>query len=173
MPKDYAKTEEQASQEQASQPPPATGQVSDTRKVLATLDEVFSTFKNQLQDEAPKPFEGNAKIAVDVFNDIVAGLQLKSLPSVLTIVKGPLSPTAIEFGWKDDTNNADGYKVKRCQGQYCQDLVEIGQLKPGARSFRDDNLSSNTTYRYQVIAFNFRGETPSNILEVKTTNPVK
>ena len=167
--KDHAKTEGQASQEPASQPPATTGPASDMRKLLATLDEVFSAFRNQLKDETPPPFDGNAKVAVDVFNDIVAGLRLKFLPRALKVNGRVLSLTEIELTWTDDTNNADGYKVKRCQGQYCQEPVEIRQLKPTARSFRDVNLFNNTTYRYQVVAFNFRGETSSNIVDVTTT----
>jgi hypothetical protein len=166
--KDHAKNEGHASQEQASQPPATTGQASDMRKLLVTLDEVFSTFGNQLKDETPPPFDGNAKVAVDVFNDIVAGLRLKFLPQALKIGGRAVSLTEIELTWTDDTNNADGYKVKRCQGQNCSDLVEVRQLSPAVRSFLDVNLAPYTTYRYQVVAFNFRGETSSNIVDVTT-----
>src|SRR5262249_25571970 len=65
---------------------PEAARVSDMHEVLTTLEQVFSTFRTQLQNEAPKPFEGGAaKVAVDTFNDIVAGLKFKSLPSALTI----------------------------------------------------------------------------------------
>jgi hypothetical protein len=165
MAKDPRKTEEQA----AETPEVA----SDMHRVLTTLDQVFSTFRTQLQGEAPKSFQGAAKVAVDKFNDIIAGLKFKSLPSALTIAATNLSsPTAIsiELKWTDNTSDADGYKVKRCEGQGCLDLVEITRLPSSARSFKDDtNLSSNTTYRYQLVTFNARGETPSTIAEATTT----
>ena len=142
---------------------------SEMHRVLATLDQVFSTFRTQLREEASKPFDGAAKVAVDTFNDILAGLKFKSLPAALQITAKPISLTEIEITWADDTANADGYRVKRCEGQYCQDLDEVSQLPASARSFRDVNLSGNTTYRYQVITFNSRGETPSNIINVTTT----
>jgi hypothetical protein len=164
--KDNPKTEERTLEA------PEAARGSDMHKVLSTLDHVFSTFRTQLQDEAPKPFDGAAKVAVDTFNDIVAGLKFKSLPSALKIAARPISLTEIELTWMDDTVNADGYKVKRCQGERCVDLVEIRQLSPTVRSFRDVNLSGNNTYRYQLITFNYRGETPSNILCVTTmANP--
>jgi hypothetical protein len=165
--KDNPKTEEQTHEALEA----ARGG-SDMHRVLTTLDQVFSTFRTQLRDETPKPFDGAAKVAVDAFNDIVAGLKFKSLPSALKIAAIPISLTEIELTWTDDTVNADGYKVKRCQGQYCHDLVEVGQLSPSVRSFRDVNLSGNGTYNYQLVTFNSRGETPSNIVEVTTTaNP--
>src|SRR5215467_6954964 len=164
--KDNPKTDERTSEAQEG----ARG--SDMHRVLSTLERVFSTFRNQLQNEAPKPFDGAAKIAVDEFNDIVAGLKFKSVPAALTIVARPVSLTEIELTWTDDTGNADGYIVKRCEGAHCYDLDEISQLSPNVRSFRDVNLSGHTTYRYQLVTFNFRGETASNIVSVTTTaNP--
>ncbi|MFZ0134392.1 MAG: fibronectin type III domain-containing protein [Desulfobacterales bacterium] len=158
--KDNPKTEGQTNEA------PEAARGSDMHGVLTTLDQVFSTFRTQLRDEAPKPFDGAAKIAVDAFNDIVAGLKFNSLPDALKIAARPISLTEIELTWTDDIVNADGYKIKRCQGQYCQDFIELGQLLPSARFFRDVNLSGNITYRYQLVAFNARGETPSNIVNV-------
>jgi hypothetical protein len=148
---------------------PESARGSDMQRLLTTLDQVFSTFKTQLRDEAPKPFDRAAKVAVDTFNDIVAGLKFKSLPTALKIAARPILPTEIELTWTDDTLNADGYRVKRCEGQYCEDLVEVIQLSANVPSFRDVNLAPNITYRYQLVTFNFRGETPSNIVNVTTT----
>jgi hypothetical protein len=81
-----------------------------------------------------------------------------------------LSPTDIELIWTDLAGNADGYRVERCEGYTCHDLVEIARLASTERSFKDFNLSTNISYRYRVVAFNFRGETPSNIVEITPTN---
>lgn len=170
MPKDYTKTEEQASQS-----PPAPWQASDMGKLLTTLDKVFSTFREQLRDEAPRPFTGNAKIAVDAFNDILARLRFETRPQAFKITGKALSLTEIELSWTDVAGNADGYRVERCEGYNCSDLHEVGRLASTERSYKDFNLSSNTLYRYQVVAFNFRGETPSNVFDVTTlsTYPAK
>ncbi len=170
--KDDPKTEEQA-----SQPPPATGQASDMRSLLNTLDRVFSTFREQLQGEAPNPFNDNAKLAVATFNDIVARLRFETRPGAIKELTGnPLSSTQIQLTWKDDAGNADGYRVERCQGGGCNPLAEVGRTGSTEQSFTDSNLSPSTTYRYRVVAFNLRGEAPStNVLEVKTlsTNPAE
>jgi hypothetical protein len=140
---------------------------SDMRGLLSTLDRVFSTFREQLQTEEPKPFTGNAKIAVDTFNDIAAGLKFQSLrPRAITVEVTNVLPTEIELTWTDVPNNADGYRVERCQGCGCSDLDEIARLPSTARVFRDTNLSERTSYRYRIVAFNDRGATPSNIVDV-------
>jgi hypothetical protein len=160
--KDNAKTEEHASHHA----PESTHR--DMDRILTTLDQVFSTFRSQLRDETPKHFDGAAKVAVDVFNDIIAGLSFKSIPRAVTIYGQAVSPREIDLIWTDDANNADGYIVKRCQGNHCHNLEEIVRLTSGARSFPDFDVTSRTSYRYQVVAFNSRGETPSNTVEVGT-----
>jgi hypothetical protein len=162
-----ASNDPKAAERATGAPEAASG--PDIGSVLATLDQVFSTFRAQLQDEAPEPFEGAAKVAVDTFNDIVAGLNFRSLPAAPEIAAKPISSTEIELTWTDDTLNAEGYRVRRCQGRDCTDFVEAGQqLSPTARSFLDASLSASTTYRYQLVAFNFRGETPSDPVTVTT-----
>jgi hypothetical protein len=148
---------------------PESARGSDMQRLLTTLDQVFSTFKTQLRDEAPRPFNPAAQVAVDTFNDIVAGLKFRSLPTALKIAARPILPTKIELTWTDDTLNVDGYRVKRCEGQYCEDLVEVIKLSANVRCFQDVSLSPNTTYRYQLVSFNSRGETPSNTVNVTTT----
>lgn len=149
-------------EEQATHRPPA----DDTRRLLNTLDQVFSTFRGQLHTETPRPFTVNAQIAVDTFNDIVAGLRFESRPRAITIAARSLSATEIELTWTDVPNNADGYRIERCDGYNCSDFDDVARLTPLARSFCDTNLSEHTLYRYRVIAFNVRGEAVSNVVEV-------
>lgn len=162
--KDNPKTEERAYR------PQEETQASEMNRLLTTLDRVFSTFREQLQTEAPKPFTGNAKIAVETFNDIFAGLRFESRPRAVTITAKELSPTEIELTWSDAAANADGYRVERCEGYHCDDLNPIAQLASSERFFRDSHLSATTPYRYRVIAFNVSGETPSNIVDITPTN---
>src|SRR5262249_10450365 len=145
---------------------------SDKDRVLNTLNQVFSTFREQLQTETPNPFNDDGKIAVATFNDIVARLRFETLQTKAENLKGTrLSSTQIQLPWTDATvGNADGYRVERCEGSSCTDLDEVGRARPTERAFTDSNLSPNTTYRYQVVAFNFRGDAPpSNIISVPPT----
>jgi len=163
--KDNPKNEEQVSQS------PESRQASDMHKVMIALKEVFSTFRSQLRDDVPKPFADEAKIAVDVFNDIVAGLRLESRPKAIKIEAKQLSPTEIDLTWTDAIGNADGYRVERCEGYNCQDWEEIARLTSIRRIFKDFDFVTNTLYRYKVVAFNFRGEISSNIVDITPTTP--
>jgi hypothetical protein len=161
--KDNPKNEEQMYQ------PPDGNRSTDMHKVLTALDEVFSAFRSQLRDEVPKPFTGDAKIAVDVFNDIVAGLRLEARPRAIKIEVRQFSPTEIDLTWTDTIGNADGYRVERCEGYNCQDWEEIARLTSIERIFKDFNFVTNTLYHYRVMAFNFRGEISSNIVDITPT----
>lgn len=158
-------------EEQANRSP-GHAEESDTRRLLSTLDGVFSTFRAQLRTDAPKPFAGNAKIAVDTFNDIATGLKFKSRPRAFTVASPQeLSPTEVVLTWTDIAGNADGYRVERCEGHRCHDFDEIAQLASSERSFTDSNLFTGTPYRYRVIAFNFGGDMSSNIVDITLTTP--
>src|SRR5512144_2357528 len=110
-------------QEQTDEAPGAA-RGPDVDTVLTTLNQVFSTLRTQLQDQVPTPFSPAAEVAVATFNDIVADLRfdLGFSPSALVIAARPISLTEVELTWTDDTVNADGYGVNRCQGQSCEDL---------------------------------------------------
>jgi hypothetical protein len=163
--KDSPKTEQQGYQ------PPESGRPSDMDRVLTTLDRVFARFGDRLQTETPRRFTGNAEIAVGVFNDIVAGLKLEAAPVAVTLAARIVSATEVELTWTDVAGNADGYRVERCQGYRCHNLEEIDRLPSTARFFRDANVAPNTSYRYQLIAFNVRGEAGSNIVDITPASP--
>ena len=151
-----------------------TESVVDTKQILlATLTEVFSTFEDRLRTQTPKPFEGAALVAVNTFNDIVAGLNLQFPPDKpnLTVKDEDISSGEIKLHWTDDTTNAEGFKVWRCQGDSCEDFVEIKTVSSSTRTYLDDNLASKTTYRYKLTAFNSRGEATSAIASASTKPP--
>lgn len=166
MPKDNPSSEHQAHH------PPEPTPSSEMDRVLETIDRVFARFGDRLHPtETERPFTGNAQIAVGVFNDIVAGLKFESRPQAISISAHRGSLTEIDLTWTDLAGNADGYRVERCQGYGCQHLEEIARLPSTARSFQDTNLTEHTSYRYRVVAFNARGEAPSNVVDVATSTP--
>ena len=139
---------------------------ADAQRLLNTLDRVFSTFREQLRTEEPRPFTGNAKIAADTFNDIVAGLAFQSRrPGQFSLEAKRVSATEIDLTWTDA--RADSYRVERCEGQGCEDMDEIASRLPSTqRSFHDTNLPEKTFLRYRVVAVDARGETASAIVGI-------
>ena len=138
------------------------------KELIASVTEALKPSQSNTQNQAQKPFEGNAKVAVEVFNEIVARLRLRFHPDPPNLAIKSSSSTEIELIWKDDTNNADGFKVWRCQGSSCKDFSEIKELGSNVRTYWDNNLSSKTSYRYKLSAFNIKGEAFSKIIDVTT-----
>nr|MBA2645451.1 fibronectin type III domain-containing protein [Pyrinomonadaceae bacterium] len=68
------------------------------------------------------------------------------------------STSRIDLTWTDNSNNEQGFKVERCTGPGCSDFEEIGQVGAGVTSYGDTGLTSNTTYRYRVRAYNAGGD---------------
>lgn len=168
---DYQKTQAKTRQRTSDTPsmvsePSPTPDI--TQEILTTLNKVFATFQGQLQNQTPKPLDGAAKAAVEAVDNIVAALNFRFLPVGPKLTAKAISATEIELTWTDDTYNADGYRLKRCQGTACGNLIEITTLAKNLRSYRDANLSGNTVYRYQLVAFNVKGEGSSDIVELAT-----
>jgi hypothetical protein len=114
----------------------------------------------------PPPFPPNAETAVRVFNDIVSGVRLEARPRAIMLTANRVSPGQIDLGWTDAVNNAAGYRVERGRGKPYSDLEEIARLPATARSYADHDVKPDESYRYRVVAFNARGETPSNEVEI-------
>lgn len=98
-------------------------------------------------------------------------------PEPLTPPAAPLSLSAdassaaiVSLSWTDASNNEEGFRVERCvvKGRRCLAAVVVGTTGPNVEKFDDPSVSRNTTYQYQVVAFNAAGETLSDIAIVKT-----
>jgi len=82
-----------------------------------------------------------------------------------------VSASQINLAWTDNSNNEDGFKIERCQGNGCSNFVEIAQVGVNVTSFSDIGLTSNTRYRYRVRAFNTGGNSAySNIAQARTSH---
>jgi hypothetical protein len=55
--------------------------------------------------------------------------------------------------WQDNSANEDGFKVYRKTG-VGGTYTQIGQVGAGVATFTDTGLAENTTYCYQIGAFN-------------------
>jgi hypothetical protein len=88
-------------------------------------------------------------------------------PSNLTATA--VSTSQINLAWTDNSNNEDGFKIERCQGNGCSSFVEIAQVGPNVTTFNNTGLARNTRYRYRVRAFNGGGNSAySNIAAART-----
>jgi hypothetical protein len=171
--KSNPESEKQASQQQAvAQPAP------DVNQVLAKWTELLETqnrlLEVRIQSQTPNRFRGTAaEVAVNTYYNVVAGLQLRPTPEAPQNLEATaISPTEIElkWDWPDKANNADGFKIYRCQGSGCENFVEIeSKVSISKKSYVDRGLSGGEIYRYRMSAFKFPLESAfSNIAEAKT-----
>ena len=88
-------------------------------------------------------------------------------PSNLTATA--VSNSQINLSWSDNSNNEDGFKIERCQGNNCTNFVQIAQVGANVVTFNNTGLASFTRYRYRVRAFNVVGNSAySNIAGART-----
>jgi chitodextrinase len=90
-------------------------------------------------------------------------------PSELTATAVGISQ--INLAWTDNSGGQAGFYVERCIGAGCTSFAQIAQLSSGVTTFPNSGLSSNTTYRYRIRAFNVYGISGySNTAEATTFN---
>jgi hypothetical protein len=162
--RDYPKPEAEPNPQSQQSPVAQSG--AGTSQVLDTLTQVFSTFQKHLQNQPPREFDANTLAAASVFNDIIAGLELRPLSNVpaLKINPEPQNKIKLEWDWIDnDEYTAKSFKIWRCEGQDCQNFSPIAEInsEAGRQSYSyidDKEISTGNTYRYLVSAITSRGE---------------
>src|SRR5215210_2235537 len=82
-----------------------------------------------------------------------------------------VSTTQISLSWSDNSENEDGFRIERCQGNSCTNFAQVAQVGANVTTFSSTGLLKNTWYRYRVRAFDVSGNSAfSNIVTVKTSN---
>jgi hypothetical protein len=80
-----------------------------------------------------------------------------------------ISSSQINLSW-NASSRADGYNVYRCTGASCTPTTLVHN--ESSTSWSDIGLTSNTTYRYRLTAYNEAGESGySSIVSCTTYNP--
>jgi Fibronectin type III domain len=80
-----------------------------------------------------------------------------------------VSSSQVDLSW-DASSGADGYNVYRCIGASCTPTALVHSVS--TTSWSDIGLTSNTTYRYRLTAYNETGESGySSIVSCTTYNP--
>ncbi|UCD22442.1 MAG: fibronectin type III domain-containing protein [Chloroflexota bacterium] len=80
-----------------------------------------------------------------------------------------LSSSQIDLSW-DASTEADGYYVYRCEGTDCTPATKVHTAS--GTSWSDTGLTSSTTYRYRVTAFNEAGESDYSPIVSSTTQGI-
>ncbi|MCF7875439.1 fibronectin type III domain-containing protein [Candidatus Bipolaricaulota bacterium] len=79
-------------------------------------------------------------------------MTLKSIPGVPRNVQAtPLSSSEIKLSWKDWSDNEDGFRIYR-------NGTEIATLGPNTTGYLDTGLNPNSSYSYEIAAYNDSGE---------------
>ena len=68
-----------------------------------------------------------------------------------------VSSSRIDLRWTDNSSDEEGFEIERCQGSGCTNFLKIATVGRGVTSYANTGLSANTTYRYQVRAYNAAG----------------
>jgi hypothetical protein len=80
-----------------------------------------------------------------------------------------VSSSQINLTWADNSNNEDGFKVKRCSGSGCTPTTVIATLGANTTSYNNTGLSASTSYSYVVVAFNSGGDSGASNTASATT----
>ena len=80
----------------------------------------------------------------------------------------PSNASQLTLNWTDNSDNEDGFKIERKQGQ-TGTFTQISTVGAGTSSYTDSNLATETTYCYQVRAFNGAGDSAYSNEDCSTT----
>ena len=80
-----------------------------------------------------------------------------------------VSKSQINLSWTDNAGNETGFRIERCKGTTCINFALIATVGANATSYSNTGLSSNTSYRYRVRAYNATGNSGYSNIAVATT----
>ncbi len=85
------------------------------------------------------------------------------------LVATAVSRSQINLSWADNATNETGFRIERCKGATCTNFTQIATVGANVTSYSNTGLSSNTSYRYRVRAYNASGNSAySNIAAAAT-----
>jgi hypothetical protein len=79
------------------------------------------------------------------------------------------SKSQINLTWTDNATNETGFKIERCKGSTCTNFAQIATVGANVTSYSSTGLSSNTTYRFRVRAYNATGNSSYSNIAAATT----
>lgn len=103
-------------------------------------------------------------------NSVVAatGVCIPAAPSDPKVLS--VTQTSIQFSWKDNSNNEDGFYIYRWDG-IAGRWLRIAAVGSNSTSYTSGDLLCNTTYYHEVKAYNSAGESDTTGWIIATTSP--
>jgi PKD repeat protein len=93
-----------------------------------------------------------------------------SAPSGLTATA--VSTSQIDLTWTDNSDNEDGFRIERCDGEGCTNFGLLAGMGTNVTTYSDVDLTAETTYLYRVAAYNETGQSEwSNVADATTRPP--
>ncbi|NPA81691.1 MAG: hypothetical protein GXO31_03675 [Epsilonproteobacteria bacterium] len=137
----------------------------------STKDGKWHTIRRDLREDLKKAQPDTKLIEVEAFlirgNGRVDDIKLIGEkepdfpPAKPTDLKASVTKNSVSLTWKDNAQSESGYKIYR-------DGVLIFTTAANITSYKDENLSPDTKYRYAVRAYNDVGESEEASIEVTT-----
>jgi carboxypeptidase T len=85
------------------------------------------------------------------------------------LVATAFSRSQINLSWTDNANNETGFKIERCKGISCTNFTQIATVGANITTYSSTGLSSNSTYRFRVRAYNSAGNSIYSNIAAATT----
>ena len=89
-------------------------------------------------------------------------------PAAPSLLTASLSGASVVLSWRDNSSNEIGFYIERCEGAGCTSFTGLfGDTSANISTYTDCSVTSGTTYRYRVVAYNEGGYSAySNIASI-------
>ena len=89
-------------------------------------------------------------------------------PAAPSLLAASISGASVVLTWQDNSSNEIGFYIERCEGAGCTSFTGLLETRPlTSRPIRTPPVTSGTTYRYRVVAYNDGGYSAySNIVSI-------
>ena len=85
-----------------------------------------------------------------------------------TLTGSVVSSSEIDLNWVDKSNNEDGFIIYRSSTNGTSGFTIIDSVAANTTSYNNTGLAANTTFYYNVCAYNVGGKTCTNTINKKT-----
>ncbi|HWB59872.1 MAG TPA: LamG-like jellyroll fold domain-containing protein, partial [Chthoniobacteraceae bacterium] len=113
-------------------------------------------------------YDGNNNGYLLVSGLISSGSGTPAAPSLA--VATPASASSIVVTWADNSNNETGFSIKRSTSA-AGPFIQVGTVGANVTTYTDTGLAANTTYYYQILAYNGNGGSNASNVASATTFP--
>ena len=89
-------------------------------------------------------------------------------PAAPSLLTASISGASVVLTWQDNSSNELGFYIERCEGAGCTSFTGLfGDTSANISTYMDSSVTSGTTYRYRVVAYNEGGYSAySNIASI-------